>query len=284
MADEVASNKDEPSAKTLSRSSLYAPLAAYASGTLQTPKKVAKSHAEASLVEWLQRWSADYHQSCQPGDPRNTGNQFLSKFDIQEKIMHRTLSLFGKDYTAKLGHHTKATTKKGTNIKYKRRKRTSKNAVILDDSSEVEAIKTFLEKSNLLWTQYMHKLLHGQGCGSLSELDDSGATKVTRVIYWCADSIEWVGANVTIESCSAFRSWQGRSGALVSTTQNTWVVVEARKDSGSVTKLTIPKKGSRLTVLLRLGEEDEQQHTQSMDTTNDFSTLRIRLKGDSIPV
>eukprot|EP00977_Amphora_coffeiformis_P009136 scaffold2072_cov162-Amphora_coffeaeformis.AAC.4 len=251
MADEVASNKDEPSAKTLSRSSLYAPLTAYASGALQTPQKVAKSHAESSLVEWLQRWSADYHQSCKPGDPRNTGNQFLSKFDIQEKIMHRTLSLFGKDYTAKVGHHTKAIAKRGKSVKHKRHKRTSKNT--------------------------------GQGCGPLSELDDARAAKVTRILYSCADSIEWVGSNVIIESCSASQNWQGRSGTLVSTTQNTWVVVETKIESGNATKLTIPKKGSSLKVMLRLDKED-QAHTQSMDKANDYSTLRIRLKGDSMPV
>ena len=283
MADEVASSKDEPSTKTLSRSSLYAPLSAYASGTLQTPKKVAKSHAETSFVEWLQHLSAEYHQSCQPGDARNTGNQFLSRFDIQEKIMHRTLSLFGKDYTAKLGHHPRATTKKGSNVKLKRHKRTSKNLVILGDSSEVASIKNFLEKSNRLWTQYIHKVLYGHGCETLTELNDAGADKVRRVLYSSAELIEWVGANVVIESCSAFRNWQGRDGMLVSATQNTWVVMETNRETQRVTKLTIPKKGSILIVMLRLDNEDRHS-SESMDKRAEFSNLRIRLKRDSNPV
>ena len=291
MEDDTVSKKSDASVssdKTLSKSTLYAPLTAYASGSFRVPKRVAKSHSEAHLVDWLHRLSADYHQSCQPGDPRNTGNRFLSTHDLQDKIMHRTLSLFGKGYGAKLGRTTSRAPPSATkrNAKHKKPKRTSKNAVILEESS-FETTQTFLSNLNRLWTHYMFKVLDRRGVVVTTGEDSEESTlllvqQASRAIYECAHAMEWVGAWVRIERCHAFESWKGREGVVVTTTKNTWVIVERISDSERFRRLVVPKKDSNVTVLLQLSSDS----AHPTDTNNDKSnlpTLRISLSIDSIP-
>ena len=278
MADETnGAPKDAADSRTLSRSSLYAPLTAYASGSFKLPKNVGKSHADSSFVDWLQQLSADYHQSCGPGDPRNTGNQFLTKSDVADRVMHRTLNMFGKEYGAKLGHKpTSAKPKKRK--KHKQRPKSSKNAIPITEPSQVKASNEFLGNLNHLWTDYMKKLLRERGCECVEEkLDTNKVRTAIHIIEQCAATIEWVGAHVTIESCAAFCNWQGRQGVLVSMTKHCWVIFESKKDCERVTQLTVPKSGSTISVHLNLADETIQLSDQNEDTT----TIRIHLNGDS---
>lgn len=284
MADDVESKKSDSSLeKTLSKSSLYAPLTAYASGSLKIPKKVAKSHSEAQLIEWLHHLSADYHQSRQPGDPRNTGNRFLSTFELQDKIMHRSLSLFGKEYSAKLGSasHAAALVESRNKANQKKRKRSSKNTVVLEEP--FETTNKFLENLNRLWTQYMLKLLEGRGVTAANILaeNDSDMADASQAIYECANAIEWVGASVRIEACHVFASWKGREGFLVSITKNTWVIVERQSDLKSFRRLLLPKKGSVVTVSFRPSVATLSKKSYSGNVTP--TALHIRLNIERIP-
>ena len=274
------SNKqgEEPEeSRTLSRQALYAPLQAYDRGNLAEPKKVPKSCTEAALVDWIHEMSADYHQSCTPGDPRNTGNRFVSVAEAQEKIMYRTLSLFGKDYGSKLGG-TSLLDKAEKPVQRKKRKRQSKCSLVVEDTTEVETTLEFLETLSKFWTEYMLKLLKAKGCGPFTNPDDEMLSKASRSIMECASMIEWVGAKTRIVECQTSPQWKGRQGVLVSSRKNTWVMYEISKNSKRVTQLTIPKRGAVLVASLPLLNAQVSASLAEIDA----STLQIHLQDDRI--
>jgi RNase P/RNase MRP subunit p29 len=280
---EGGSSKKDSESSTLSRSSLYAPLSAYQSGTLKIPNRTAKSQSEAALVDWLLHISADYHKSCRPGDPRNTGNRCMTKSDVREKMLHRTLNLGSKDYAASLGGSSRHVTAKppcASKKRSRKRKRSSKTVLVLEDRS-AESQAAFLHELNELWTNYMHKFVRTTSAPLSS--DESGSItnemgRIVDVIRKCAEQLEWVGAEVRIEESLAYADWVGRRGILVAVTKNTIVLVAempSRDSPARLTQLTLPKRGASLTVFLKL---------PSSPATNAEppATLRIRLKCESI--
>jgi hypothetical protein len=258
---------------------------------------IPRSCTENAFVDWVHQLSVDYHHSCQPGDPRNTGNRFLSTGEVKEKIMYRTLSLFGKEYGAKLGGTAAAAAASGVSgarngIKRDRkRKRQSKCLVVVDNAVQVKISVEFLTKLHIMWTHYMLKLLKDKGCDPLLENEANDATtttlsKASRIIMECATTIEWVGARVRIVECKACPNWKDRQGVLVASTTNTWIVShQIYNKSNTPTRLlqmTVPKRGSSLSIIFRVPQNQDDTTTTSVPwhAEIDSTTLQIHLRGN----
>lgn len=227
--------KDPPA--TLFRSTLYAPLAAYQQTRIspadytRTATKVSKELQESSLYKFLQHVSSHHHAKPTQLHAKNTSAKPLK--DYAERIQQRALNLVGVDFYG--GTKAKA---QSANSKATKRRRQSRRKFRFPGADEMQPHKSYLEKLNKLWNEYASKVI-----------------KEKAQVAPAINEIEWVGALVRIDSCPAFRDWQGCQGFVVHHTNKSWHVCTKGWTQNTKKKevnklLYLPKTTTSLTVMI----------------------------------
>lgn len=289
--DDGPNTSGGPSA-TLSRSTLYASLAAYNQdqvepGTyMRNLRSNPKSTQDASLVDFWQKVSEDYHRFSDNTVAKNTAGRPLSTQEVSDRIKLRTLTLVGG------GINTAASSTRKVAAKSERQRRRAKRRRVenetLNDQAVVSHQLKFLKDLNSMWVDYIWSLVQTTAPSS----DDEGAALVARIKT--LQNVEWVGARVRIEECKHRRSYERREGILISTTSETFRLVEidgnkerredkqeeASKEKSPLKTLIVPNKNSRLSVLLAL-PATKAESSPSSPKTDRKRHIRITLQDTS---
>ena len=261
MSDKDDNWQQQPS--VLSRSTLYAPLAAYhqtnvpARDYLSTVKSLPRTVGEAALIRFVGNVSLHHHLTQESLHSKNTSARPLSENEVRDRLQQRGLTLVGGGfYTPKEKKNPASTSRRRRARKRKlcHPRHGGKRLPISQDlwKNEID----FVEKLNRKWNDYAWSILQPtspfgkQSKPSLEVRDDIPAiAKRARLL---SRTMEWVGARVRLDRCVSCREWVGCEGVLVADTKNTWEVfrTNANKQRHKSRLIVIPKQGSTLVVLL----------------------------------
>ena len=104
----------------------------------------------------------------------------------------------------------------------------------------------FLEQLNRLWMDHAQQLVFG---AAGHDATPSTFDAISHRLQTVATHMEWIGARVTIHKCPAHPKWEQRQGIMVSSTSQTWKIIEATRgqdDRMSFHVFIVPKKQSVL--------------------------------------
>ena len=149
----------------LSRMSLYTSMAAYnndrglePSEFMRMQQSTPKSLREATLTEFVQRVSHDFHRSLDVNFCKNTAGRPLSVPEIEDRLKQRALTLVGGGFntpkplssSSKTGTHTTTTTRR--RARCAARKQVAAGRVTLDPET-YQSQMSFLAQLNQFWNE-----------------------------------------------------------------------------------------------------------------------------------
>ena len=243
--------------KTLSKSSLYAPLAAYEQDSvlpsqyLTNKKRVPESVKESSMVELLVQVSQDINQHRSITIGKNNGSKALSQSEVDARIRQRGLTLVGGGINNDRIRREKRA-KDSINISNRTRKRvlkaSQKQSSFPFHLSHVNSIAALHE----MWNDYFNELL------PKGVVNPSITTPLSLHLAPMMDQVELVGAYATITSCKGHNQMVGKEGYVVGMTANTWKMIQLAKTKREHDKfLIVPKEGSILLLRVTLTRTKE---------------------------
>ena len=236
---------------TLSKSSLYSPLAAYEqdqvhpSQYLKNKKRAPDSIKESAMVELLVQVSQDVNRNRALTIGKNNGGKALSQSEVDTRIRQRGLTLVGGGIN-KEWEHGKRKAKNAARISNRARKRvlTEAKTTFPYDSRTQDQMNAL----HNLWNDYFNKLVG---------VMDPTASSLSMHLASTMESVELVGAQVTILKCKGHQPLVGEKGYVIEVTANMWKIVQIAITRGNHDKvLAVPKKDSIISVQVNLPKED----------------------------
>jgi hypothetical protein len=235
----------------LSRSTLYAPLAAYNQTSvapedyLRSVNSLPRSIGEKALVTFLGHVSLHHHLTQKSLHGKNTSARALHENEMKERVQQRGLTLVG-------GGFFKVPSKRKVAVLTRQsRKRRKLVPSTKDPTAAPEEVwneqNRFLDKLNKKWNEYAWSLLHpGPVTPCIVNLADI-ATRAKLL----SRTMEWVGAMVRLDRCVSCREWIGRQGILVAETACTWQIFwDSTRQGKSHALIVVPKHGTTVTAIL----------------------------------
>ena len=261
---------------TLSKSSLYSPLVAYEqdqvhpSHYLKNKKRAPDSIKESAMVGWLVQVSQDINRNRPLTIGKNNGGRALSQSEVDTRIRQRGLTLVGGGINQEWDHGRKQqqrTAKKNAarSISNRARKRILMNLEAKKTTTAAAAAVPYDSRTHdqmialhNLWNDYFLKLV-----GVVIHYPISSSLINMRLASSTMDSMELVGAYVTIFKCKGHQPLVGKKGYVILVTPNMWKIVQIAITKGNHDKfLAVPKRDSILSVHVNMPNENGEVGTK----------------------
>ena len=260
----MSNSNDNKQPSVLSRSTLYAPLAAYhqtdvsARDYLSTVKSLPRTVGEAALYRFVGNASLHHHLTQESLHGKNTSARSLSENEVKDRLQQRGLTLVGGGFysTPKKQNQSKNSQRRTRKRKLCHPRRCGKTMQIPEEVWKNEM--DFVEKLNRKWNEYAWRMLRpatppGKRSKPSLEVKDDDIPTIAKRAKLLSRTIEWVGSRVRLDRCTSCCESVGCEGILVADTKNTWEVFWRDVKQRPKSRLAIiPKQGSTVVVLLPL--------------------------------